>query len=166
MRYVIKPQNLGKYEAKLARNLPKSLKKAREKAAAQTIEKLKSRIRGMPMPPIDRKRYLNGWTVVSPRWGSIAVSNKQPYAQAIETGRARGATPPPVRAIQAWAVRKLGVTREQSKSVAIAVSKNISRRGLKPRHVLLGAMPTITRIYLKETGERLGKLLGPEGHGR
>lgn len=164
MRYVIKPQNLGKYEAKLARDLPKSLKRAREKAAAKAVEKIKDRIRSMPMPPIDRKRYINGWTIVSPRWGSIAISNKWVHAQVIETGRTPGKTPPPVKAIQAWAIRKLGVPKNRAKGVAIAIAKNIGTRGLKPRYVLFGAMPTISRIYLQETGERFERLLGPEGH--
>jgi hypothetical protein len=164
MRYEIKPQNLGKYEAKLARELPKSLKRAREKAARKAIATIQARIHTMPMPPIDRKRYLNGWQVSSPRWGSIAIQNVTPYAQVIETGRRRGARMPPIRAIEGWVIRKLGVKKIHARGVAIAVAKSISRRGIRGRHVLLAAMPTISNIYLAETQSRFERLLGPEGH--
>lgn len=164
MRYEIKPQDLGKYEAKLARELPKSLKRAREKAARQSIETLKARIRSMPMPPIDRKRYLNGWTISSPRWGAIAVSNSKPYAQVIETGRQRGARMPPIRAIEGWVVRKLGVKKSEARGIAFSVAREISRRGLKGRYVLFAAMPTINRIYVREAQSRFERLIGPEGH--
>ena len=164
MRYEIKPKNLGKYEAKIARELPRALEKARKTAATKAIAALRNRIQTMDHPPLDRKRYLNGWRVTSPRWGAIALSNEWIHAQIIETGRAAKSARPPVTAIQAWAVRKLGIPRKDAKRIAFVIARNIGERGLRGRHILFSMMPTISRIFLQETGTCFEALLGPVGH--
>lgn len=64
------------------------------------------------------------------------ISNDTPYAGVIEYGRRAGARAPPVKVLEPWVRRKLGIPYKQARSVAYLISRAIKRRGLRPRYVL------------------------------
>lgn len=150
MRFEIKPKDLGKFEAALAKKMPGSLKKARERAAKRSVEYLQSRIRSQPLPPIYRRRYINGWTITSPRWGAIAISNKTFHSVVIEKGRRVGAKMPPRAPIEEWVRRKLKVPKKRVRAVAYIISVNMVQYGLKPKYIVFGAMPRIRSLFAQQ----------------
>lgn len=87
------------------------------------------------------------------------VYNVAPYAAVIETGRRVGATRPPIGALTDWAQRRIGLSREDARKAAFAISKAIQKRGLLPRKVMGNKLPEIQQIWVKEITAELAKEL-------
>lgn len=93
--------------------------------------------------------YLRKWThELLPRGGR--VFNNHRAAAVLEDGRRRGAKRPPVREIELWARRKLGLDGKELKSAAFAIANAIAKRGLKPRRILKSSAAEITRVVMEE----------------
>lgn len=58
-----------------------------------------------------------------------------PYASDVEFGRVPG-TMPPVKSLEKWVRRKLGVKPADAKKTAWAVAMNIKKRGIQPTFFL------------------------------
>lgn len=93
--------------------------------------------------------YRAAWSYqLLPRGGRIF--NRQRYADVIERGRRKNRKGPPPKEIELWAMRKLGLSKEEAKSASFAISHAIGKRGLKPRHVLKSSNAEITRVVMEE----------------
>ena len=62
-----------------------------------------------------------------------SVGTPQPYGIVIEKGRKPGARRPPVDAIRAWVVRKLGLAGEEADSAAEAIAWHIHHHGFSEK---------------------------------
>ena len=70
------------------------------------------------------------------------------YAEVVNYGRTAGATPPPVAPILKWVKRKLGVTNDkEAQSLAFAICKSISQRGIMPTFFIERAVDEVTNEY-------------------
>ncbi len=95
--------------------------------------------------------YRQAWQYeVTPTGGRLF--NSRPYAGVIERGRRAGSRPPPRREIVLWAMRRLGLSREEAERASYPISKAITRRGLGGRRVLTnpGTADKITRVVMEE----------------
>lgn len=79
--------------------------------------------------------YRQAWQVEKTPTGG-RIFNTAPYAGVIEYGRRAGAKRPPTKAIELWAMRKLGLNAKEAKSASFAIANAIKKRGLAPRKVL------------------------------
>ncbi len=61
------------------------------------------------------------------------VSTPLEYGPPIEFGRKPGSTPPPHKDLIPWVESHFGISGKEAKSAAIAVAKNIGKRGFKGR---------------------------------
>ena len=79
-----------------------------------------------------------------------------PHADVVE----RGARPfsPPIAPLQAWAMRKLGVTQARAREIAFAVQAKIRRQGIAPRFYFRSAMRTVQLRVPVEVERELRKL--------
>lgn len=57
------------------------------------------------------------------------VGSPLPYSIVVEKGRRPGQRMPPVDALAIWAIRVLGVSREESQRVGWAIAKHIAKHG-------------------------------------
>lgn len=146
----IAPRDLGKFERKLKRKLPRILRELQQKSARQAVLILKEEVlRIKPYAPVTTRKYLNGWHVARLPYLGIVISNRQGYAAYIEGGRRAGARMPPIGAIQKWVKRKFGVGGKRGKGIAWAVAKKIQLRGIKKKPVVRRSTPKIRRMYTK-----------------
>lgn len=79
--------------------------------------------------------YRLAWQVEATNTGG-RIFNTVPYAGVIEYGRRAGAKRPPTRALELWAMRKLGLNAKEAKSASFAIANAIKKRGLAARRVL------------------------------
>lgn len=84
----------------------------------------------------------------------VRVYNVAPYASVIDEGRRIGAFPP-LRVIQQWAQRKLGLSAKEAKRAAYPIARAIARRGLRPRRVLSGGNDKMRKIISAEVKREL-----------
>lgn len=82
--------------------------------------------------------------------GGAAVYNDAAYAAVIDGGRAPGKDMPPLRAIQRWAQRRLGLSEKEARRAAFPIAAAIQARGLRPRYVLSGATDELKKIVHEE----------------
>lgn len=70
------------------------------------------------------------------------------YADVVNYGRNPGSLPPPVEALLPWVKRKLNVRdAKEAKSVAFAISKAISQRGIQPTFFIDNAVNQVVSEY-------------------
>jgi len=99
--------------------------------------------------------YFESWKI-SPLPDGAVVYNSQPYAGVIEYGR----RPSPVskegrRNLTRWAMRKLGVTESEAKSVAFLVARSLKKRPLRARNVMTGGVQEMTDAVRGEITKEL-----------
>lgn len=63
------------------------------------------------------------------------VGSPAEYAPVMEYGRKPGSKMPPVDALAIWAIRVLGVSRDESQSVGWALAKSIAKHGIEGKHM-------------------------------
>lgn len=90
---------------------------------------------------VNTGRYLRSWFAEATQEGAV-LYNSAPYSPIIEHGRRRGKFPP-VRELELWVIRRLGVKPDEAKGVAFVIARAIARRGLLGRKVMTNAMPAI-----------------------
>jgi len=95
--------------------------------------------------------YRGAWQVETTKTGG-RIWNSKAYSGVIEYGRRRGAARPPIREIELWAKRKLGLSGKALKSAAFAIANAIKKRGLAGRKVLTSPRTesAITRAVMEE----------------
>lgn len=100
---------------------------------------------------VDTGAYRQAWQVELTKTGG-RIFNTRPYAGVIEYGRRAGAKRPPTKAIELWAMRKLGLNAKEAKSASFAIANAISKRGLAARRVLTSQRTesAITRAVMEE----------------
>jgi hypothetical protein len=86
------------------------------------------------------------------------VYNQAPYAAVIEHGRRPG-TFPPLKQIERWAQRRMGLTPKEAKAAAYPIARAIARRGLQGRKVMTNVQPQIERDFLEEVRKELEREL-------
>lgn len=96
----------------------------------------------------DTGSFLRAWKSESTIDGAI-VFNDAVHSPMIEHGRRPGKGPPP-DVISKWARRKLGLSRDEAKSVGFLIGRKISRHGLKGRHILATSLPEMEKIVIEE----------------
>lgn len=107
--------------------------------------------------------YLQGWQYELHATGG-RVYNSRRHAPIIEDGRRRGAKRPPVREIELWAKRKLGLRGKQLQSAKYAIANAIAKRGLRPRRVLRSSEGDIRRVVMEEIRFEVRAALRAGGH--
>jgi hypothetical protein len=65
---------------------------------------------------------------VSAAGASVSVGSPLEYAEPVEFGRKAGRRPP-VGPLELWAIRKLGISKDEARSVGFALSIHIGRHG-------------------------------------
>ena len=132
-----------------------SLKKMREgvtSGLARSIPYLVSQ------SPVDTGLYAQSWDFTSDEQSAI-IGNYAPHAPIIEFG-ARPFTPP-LKPLLEWAKRVTGSGSQPPnyddhvQALARYTQQKIAREGMKPRHILENALPTILDNIKKEL-EALG----------
>lgn len=112
----------------------------------------------------DTGHYKRGWQFeLLPRGGRI-YNTSGAKAPVIEDGRRRGAARPPVREIELWARRRLGLSAEEAKSASFAIANAIAKRGLRGRKVLKSSTSEITRVVMEEIHREVKAALKAGGH--
>lgn len=94
------------------------------------------------------------------------IYNLRPYAAVIERGRRRGRRVPPIREIELWARRRLGLSGKELDRAKFAIAKAISKRGLVGRRVLTNPATTdkITRVVMDEVRSEVRAALRRGGY--
>jgi len=100
--------------------------------------------------------FLAQWKAEATPTGAT-IRNTAVYAPVIEWGRRIGALAPPIRFIAIWAQRKIGLSPEEAKRAAFAISRAIKRRGLLPRMILTDAIPELMSVTKQEVDRELRK---------
>lgn len=98
--------------------------------------------------------YRAHWSV-RPIQDGAAVFNDRGYAPVIDGGRRAGAPMPPKRAIEQWAMRRLGLSGAEARQAAYPIARAIARRGLRPRRVLSGALQQMQQLVARSIRDRL-----------
>lgn len=106
----------------------------------------------------DTGAYFRGWKVTHLPNGA-RVYNATAYADIIERGRRRGRRPPPSKAIELWARRRLGLSAKEAKAAAFPIARAIGRRGLKGRRVLASAKLPMMKVVMAEVRREVRKAL-------
>lgn len=147
----IRIKDLGKYERKCASDLKKGYGEfLRAVAAPLVISELKAQTANYkPFPPVYTRRFINGWKIQSNRQkaGVVSIWNIAPHAQYVEDGRRRGAKAPPINILEQWVKRKLSVSSEDAKFVAVQIAKKIKARGIKAKRIVKKSMPRIRAVH-------------------
>jgi hypothetical protein len=86
------------------------------------------------------------------------VYNSAPYAGVIEHGRRAGSFPP-LREIERWAQRRMGLNPKEAKAAAFPIARAIARRGLLARKVMGNAQAEIEQGFLEEVRKELEREL-------
>lgn len=102
--------------------------------------------------------YRRGWKF-SIQDGALWVFNDAPYSGVIEEGRRRGARMPPPDVIMKWARRKLMLSPKEAKAAAFPLARAISEKGIKGKHLLRAAMPTLTQMVLTDVTAALKRAI-------
>lgn len=97
----------------------------------------------------DTGRYKASWRS-RPISSGAQVFNDAPHAAIVEEGRRPGARMPPAGVVEAWARRRLGVSKEEAARVDFLIRRAIKRRGLRARRVLQSSLPKMTQAVLDE----------------
>lgn len=108
--------------------------------------------------------YKGGWKwTLSPNGGRLY--NARGYAANIEYGRLRGSAQPPLKAIERWARRRLGLSPAEARRARYPIAAAIKRRGLKPRRVLTsdGSKREIVQNVLEEVNREVAAFLASRG---
>lgn len=100
--------------------------------------------------------YRGGWKAELLADGAV-LRNIKAYADVIEGGRRAGAKAPPRKAIELWAMRKLGLSAEEAKLAAYPIQRAIAKRGLKPRLVMGNAQAQIVEVVIEEMRAEVAK---------
>lgn len=109
---------------------------------------------------VDTGNYRRGWKYeLSAKPPGVRFFNSTPYSGIIEEGRRPGARQPPVKAIEPWVRRRLGVSGDEVRSVAFAVARAIGIKGTKGKFILKKNEPEIARILTAEVELSLQKEL-------
>ena len=106
-------------------------------------------------------RFSGAWDATAIPEGGL-IFNRTPYGPVIEHGRRVGARQPPFKVpldvIARWAQRRLGLSYEEAKRAAYPIARAISKRGLKPRNIMSGALPALRVIVARELKHALAGL--------
>jgi len=99
--------------------------------------------------------YKRAWKT-HPTSTGADVFNSAMYAAVVEEGRVPGVGVP-LKPLENWAQRRLGVSRDQARNVAYAISRRIAARGLVGRKVLEGSLHKIEHDFMHEVEVELEK---------
>jgi len=129
-------ENFAAYEAELGREIRQQVFGKSMPQAGKAVRLLLEKVT-IDREIFFRKRFARSWrAVIGAQPSSVRVFNKQPYASVIEFGRRKGAKAPPVAALLPWVIGKLGIPRENARSVAFLIARKISERGIPARPIL------------------------------
>jgi hypothetical protein len=84
----------------------------------------------------------------------LAIGGSKAFT-VLQTGRRKGALPPPVASIETW-MRSKGIgpgNNKSLKSAAFAIAKSIGKYGYKGRNISAQAFLRISKMLLKDTSE-------------
>lgn len=98
--------------------------------------------------------YRGRWRVRTLENGA-AVFNDASYAGIIDEGRRPFKDMPPLRVIQRWAQRRLGLSEKEAKKAAFPIAAAIQARGLDARRVLSGATDELKKVVIEEIEREL-----------
>ncbi len=87
------------------------------------------------------------------------VYNTAPYAGVIEHGRREGSAFPPLKEIERWAQRRLGLNPKEAKAAAFPIARAIAKRGLLARKVMGNAQAQVEKDFLEEVRKELDREL-------
>ncbi len=80
-----------------------------------------------------RQSFIRSSPVVRGQTLTGRVATSKPYGFPIERGRTPGKKMPPVRAIELWVRRKLGIKGNESKGVAFVIARKIAKSGFSKK---------------------------------
>ena len=103
--------------------------------------------------------YRRQWRVAKIARGA-RLYNENPAASTIEGGRRAGGRMPPLREVERWARRRMGLSADEARRAAYPIARAIARRGLRPRRVMTGALREMAGIVTAEAQHELQRALG------
>ncbi len=127
IRTTITAQQLGRREKRLGPELQKAQLRALHAVGKQAVALLHFQSAAIK----DLGTYQTSWRYQA-AFNRLYVDNISKHARNVEKGRRPGARMPPIAPIRAWAQRRGLPAR-----AAWGIAKNIARRGIKARPVLL-----------------------------
>jgi len=164
--YTIDVSKLGEFEKKLPGMYKRAFLDAANKLKPEAIAELeKATTNAPPASPtghvgaVATGKLRSSWKMRSVasrmlvEFYNDAKSGKTEYARHVEYGRSAGAKMPPRGAILSW-MRAKGVgnnlTPTERRTLAWRISRNIARRGLRPRLILQGKNQSRTGNLVKK----------------
>jgi hypothetical protein len=172
--FTIKPDKLGDFEKKLPAKYMKVLAEASKRAAAEGIVALrKATIEAAPthdggaVGAVASGKLRDGWRIklvqskMTVQITNTARDVKRPYVDYVEYGRPAGAKRPPVNAILRWMKAK-GIHATNMKRMAEGIARNIAKRGIKARLIILGKSGSRLAGFAKSHYKHFRALMGPE----
>lgn len=110
----------------------------------------------------DTGNYRRRWRVINVSDGALLV-NTAAYANIIRRGRRPGRRMPPLKVIQKFAERRLGLSKKEAKRAAFPIARAIARRGLRARNVPDSVEPKIVEVVLEEVKRSISQALKSGG---
>jgi hypothetical protein len=111
---------------------------------------------------VNTGHYKRSWKAEATPEGA-RVYNTAPYAGVIEHGRRPGSSFPPLKLIERWAQRRLGLTPKEAKAAAFPIARAIAKRGLAGRKVMTNALPKVEKDFIEEVEKELKAELAKGG---
>lgn len=131
LRFNTDMKDFGKFHTKLAKLRLTAVKPAIDKAARDLLSSLRART--MVARKVDTAALRSGWRAKTTRTSAV-FSNVAKHHAFVELGRKPGGRMPPVKAIEAWAARRLG-----KRGLGWVIARKIARRGIRPTPLLTSA---------------------------
>lgn len=160
-------KQFAQYMATLGSRFHAAAVKGMRRAALRTQQHVQKRTGQVPPAnpqqvgtggAVNTGMYKRAWKY-SPTPDGAVVFNAMPYAGVIEYGRRGNSAMPPLKAIEDWARRRLGLSQKEAKRAAFPIAKAIAKRGLQGRYVLTGAELDIQRFVQEEVQAELNAAL-------
>lgn len=135
-------KGFGRYVKALGKGLKPAVLRGMDNAALRIIPILHQSV--IEAPPASPNGAVGAFDTGALRRGyrtrrtanSVMIFNSVAHDPIVEKGRRRGAAMPPLKVIEQWARRRMGLSAEEAKRAAYPIAKAISKRGLKGRRVV------------------------------
>lgn len=158
---------LGGAYLKLGSRLKDAVMRGAKRGAMRAVKTLQTAT--SKAPPVNPSGIGSGGAVNTAffkrawKWEEVPdgarVYNAAAYAGIVEYGRRAGSRFPPLDTIEAWARRRLGLSKKEAKAAAFPIARAIARRGLKGRKILSASLPKIEQDFFAEIQIEIDKEL-------
>lgn len=142
----IRIADLGKFEARLARETPAAFERFHETMARRVLLIMQQETRRQKA--VFRGRLIRSWRISrGQRRAEMLIRNIAPYADVVDGGRRPNSRMPPSSVLVPWIQQRFGVSRKQAQRLAYPVARAIARKGIRPRRIVENGAAEVRRVY-------------------